>query len=224
MRVLAVDNEEGIVGLVKASCQRDGHAVAACTSSIDAKSRLEDGEFDLLITDIAMPWLDGLELVREARRLHPSLIAIVMTGHSARYTLAEVLDAGASDLLFKPFPTDELRARVTLAQKRWGLIAGPPPVVPAKIDEMVAEVRQESFSARQPAAADERAIPVFLLSEKALGILAALESLTTNLVEGLSGPVSAAQRESLETTLRHANQLRTQIDELLPLPMRASAR
>jgi signal transduction histidine kinase len=118
MRILIVDDEVAIVELVKASCRRDGHLVETCISSVDAWDQLGAHTFDLLITDIAMEPLDGLALVREARRLQPHLMAIAITGYSARYTLPEVLAAGATDLMFKPLQMDELRARVALADGR----------------------------------------------------------------------------------------------------------
>jgi CheY-like chemotaxis protein len=84
-------------------------------SSIDALARLQSGIFDLLVTDILMPGMDGLSLVRRAKALHAELLVIVITGHAGQYSLDEVVAAGASDLLLKPFRAPELRARVKLA-------------------------------------------------------------------------------------------------------------
>ncbi|MDE3156428.1 MAG: response regulator [Acidobacteriota bacterium] len=118
MRILIVDDEESIVELLSSVCLRDDHDVASCTSSNEAMSYLKANRVDLLITDIAMGPPDGLQLIREAREIQPKLLAIAITGYAGRYGLEEVLAAGASDLMFKPFRMDELRARVALADER----------------------------------------------------------------------------------------------------------
>src|SRR5712692_6007385 len=101
MQILVVDDEAAIAELLSTMCRRDGHEVTVCTSSLDARAQLEARAFDLLITDIMMPPPDGLQLVREARALHRNLMAIAVTGYTGWCTLSEVLNAGASDLIFK---------------------------------------------------------------------------------------------------------------------------
>ena len=73
---------------------------------------------DLLLADIAVPPVDGLELIRQALAAKPDLEAIAITGFSDRYQINDVVEAGASDLLVKPFQADELALRITLAQDR----------------------------------------------------------------------------------------------------------
>lgn len=123
MRILIVDDEADIVELLGSVCQQDGHEVTTCTRSLDALNHVDKHPVDLLITDISMPAPDGLELVRLARTRHPDLMAIVFTGFGARYPLEDVLGAGASDLLLKPFRMEELRLRIGLAAKRLQTIA-----------------------------------------------------------------------------------------------------
>ncbi len=118
VRILIVDDEESIVELLSSVCLRDDHDVASCTSSDEALTYLKANRVDLVITDIAMGPPDGLQLIREARESQPHLLAIAITGYAGRYGLEEVLAAGASDLMFKPFRMDELRARVALADER----------------------------------------------------------------------------------------------------------
>ena len=118
MRVLIVDDDEPMAELLGAACEADGHEAVACGSSKEAMARLEEGHFDLLITDIAMAPPDGLDLVRTARAMQPDLLAIAVTGYWGRYTLPEVLATGALDLMFKPFRVEELRARLAMAAER----------------------------------------------------------------------------------------------------------
>jgi len=118
MRILLVDDEPAILEMLTAACTSDGHDVVACTSSLEALDYLQTHKIDLLITDVAMPPPDGLQLVREAKGAAPNLLAIVITGYSSRYTLQDVLACGASDLMFKPFRIPELKARIALADER----------------------------------------------------------------------------------------------------------
>jgi DNA-binding response OmpR family regulator len=123
MRILIVDDDALIVDLIATACAADGHTVGSCTSSVEALEYLQTRTVDLLITDIAMPAVDGLELVRRARGQQPLVIALLITGYASRYSLKDVHAAGASDLLLKPFRLQELRARIDLAQERRRAIA-----------------------------------------------------------------------------------------------------
>ena len=166
MRILIVDDEESIVELVKASCQRDGHVVETCVSPVDAWDQLGAHTFDLLITDIAMEPLDGLALVREALRLQPHLITIAITGYSELYSLPEVLAAGASDLIFKPLQMDELRARVALADSR--RLAGPlehPRALETTHVETLNGFQRELDQVRQSILAGEQSVKVLLVED-----------------------------------------------------------
>ena len=137
MHLVLVDDEPAILDVLAAACAADGHTVTTFTSSYEALNYLTNNRADLLITDIVMPPPDGFRLVRAARKVQPHLGAILVTGYSSRYSLEDVLACGASDLLFKPFRLQELRARVRLAEERQRMLrqgsAPPsaPPVTPA---------------------------------------------------------------------------------------------
>jgi DNA-binding response OmpR family regulator len=114
MRIL-VDDEATVLDLVAMLCAQEGHEVAKARSSTEALRQLHTSIFDLLVTDIVMPGINGLVLVRKARALHHDLMAIVITGHAGDHTPADVLAAGATDLILKPFRPPEFRARLRLA-------------------------------------------------------------------------------------------------------------
>lgn len=118
MKVLIVDDDADMAELLCSVCESDGHEATACGSSRAATEHLTGSPVDLLITDIAMPPPDGLELVRAARAMQPDLMAIAITGYWGRYTLPEVLATGALDLMFKPFRVEEMRARLAMASER----------------------------------------------------------------------------------------------------------
>jgi two-component system, OmpR family, KDP operon response regulator KdpE len=85
----------------------------------EALERLEDEDFDLIVTDLSMPRMDGLELVREARRRSAVPILVLTVKHEEREKV-RLLDAGADDYVTKPFSTAELLARARALLRRRG--------------------------------------------------------------------------------------------------------
>jgi len=81
----------------------EGYEVAGFTSPLSALGELERGSFDLLLTDLQMPGLDGIEFLAAARRIDPELIAIMMTGHGTIDSAVKAMQAGALDYIQKPF-------------------------------------------------------------------------------------------------------------------------
>lgn len=118
-RVLLVDDEAGIRKVVRDALEREGHEVATCVDGREALDRLEDEEFDLIVTDLSMPRVDGLELVRQVRRRSPVPI-LVLTVRQEEREKVRLLDAGADDYVTKPFGTGELLARARALLRRTG--------------------------------------------------------------------------------------------------------
>jgi DNA-binding response OmpR family regulator len=124
VRILIVDDEPSILEVMAQACSRDGHDTATAASSLDALEYLAKNAVDLLISDIAMPPPDGLQLVREARLIQANIMTLVMTGHLGRYSVVDVQASGASDLMYKPLRLEELRARIAFADQRRKVIEG----------------------------------------------------------------------------------------------------
>lgn len=85
-----------------------GFAVSTADSGVAAMDQLESSSFDLLITDMKMPEMDGLQLLPEAKRLRPEMEVIMMTAHATVETAIRAMKEGAADYLSKPFDKDEL--------------------------------------------------------------------------------------------------------------------
>lgn len=113
MRILIAD-DEGMVGDVLKSglALRLGSTPEIVERGDDALERLRSGGFGLLITDLKMPGLHGFELVRAARAVNPYLGIIVMTGYRNEFPYLEAIRAGANDFIHKPFPLEELEAKI----------------------------------------------------------------------------------------------------------------
>ena len=122
MRTLILDDEEPIVHMLALVCEKQGHIVLPFCDSTDALIRLASTPIDLLITDMHMPGPDGVAVIQEARRLQPNLFTLIITGHTGKYPVEELMADGTADIMFKPFHMNELRARLALAERRRTLI------------------------------------------------------------------------------------------------------
>ena len=114
-RILLADDEEPVRGFLKRGLEMDGHAVALAIDGGDGLDRLaeEGGAFDLLLTDIRMPIMDGIALALAAKRDYPDLTILLMTGFADQRERAKTLQAIVADVLTKPFSLGDLRATVT---------------------------------------------------------------------------------------------------------------
>jgi excisionase family DNA binding protein len=102
-RVLVVDDEEGIRDLLSKTLQLADYDVDLAEDGRSALDRLRVTPYDLLITDLRMPGVDGLTVIREARRLKSNLPVIIITGYSTEATAIEAIDLGVQGYLTKPF-------------------------------------------------------------------------------------------------------------------------
>ncbi len=105
-RLLIVDDEAAQMRALCDTLQYEGYSVQGFTSAREALSLLEPGTFDLLLTDLMMPEMDGIHLIAAAREVDPELGAVVMTGHGTIDTAVRAMKGGASDYLLKPFKLD----------------------------------------------------------------------------------------------------------------------
>jgi DNA-binding NtrC family response regulator len=101
--VLIVDDEIDMVGVLHNFLDENGFTVVATMSARKALDLLRAHNFDLLIADLVMPEMDGIELLNEAREIDPDLIGIIMTGHGSIESAIDAMKAGAFDYLLKPF-------------------------------------------------------------------------------------------------------------------------
>jgi DNA-binding NtrC family response regulator len=122
-RILVVDDEE----IVIRSCLRilgdDGDCeVEAVQDGVAALKKIDDGHYDVLILDIMMPKMDGLEVLRRVKETHPDIDVIMVTGLSQIETAVRSMKLGAFDYLPKPFDPDELKLVVRRALERRQLL------------------------------------------------------------------------------------------------------
>ena len=119
-RILVVDDEQHMCDVCSRTLRRGGYDVVATSEPTEAVRLLRtDQQFDLLLTDIKMPAMSGLELAHIARERDPAIAIIIMTGYASMENLYQSVQRGVADFIFKPFELDQLRLAVDQAlQKR----------------------------------------------------------------------------------------------------------
>lgn len=121
-RVLIADDEDSMRKLVARAITLDGHEAIAAQDGAEALEILvrEEGGFDLLLTDIQMPVMDGIALALSAARDFPQMTILLMTGFAEQRERASNLDAIVDDVITKPFSVADIRTAVAdaLAARR----------------------------------------------------------------------------------------------------------
>ena len=113
--ILVVDDEPVVQDTVKWLLHTQGYEVTTAGNGEEALTRIAQEEFDLLLSDIKMPGLNGLDVLERSRVLKPRLAVILMTGYATLDTAIEALRRGASDYLRKPFELKDLTLSVERA-------------------------------------------------------------------------------------------------------------
>jgi len=110
--VLVVDDEEVVRNVLRERLEVDGHEVSEASNGRDAIQRLDEGTFDVIITDILMPETDGLELLMHARKMQPDAKVIAITGAKNSLHRDNARGLGASQVFEKPFELEDIAAAV----------------------------------------------------------------------------------------------------------------
>src|SRR5882672_3392505 len=102
-KLLIVDDEADQMKALCNTLEQEGYATTGFTSANRALAALREQEFDLVLTDLMMPEMDGIVLLRRALKIDPNLVSIIMTGHGTIDTAVEAMKVGALDYILKPF-------------------------------------------------------------------------------------------------------------------------
>lgn len=112
LKILAVDNEERLCKLIKTSLELEGHQVEMVFSGSGALEKLEAESYDVVVTDLKMAGVGGLDVLRAARKIQPDCEVIIITAFATQETALQAMKEGAYDYLIKPFKMDELSLRL----------------------------------------------------------------------------------------------------------------
>jgi two-component system cell cycle response regulator CpdR len=111
-RILIAEDEDAVAAFVTRALERHGHEVARVPDGLAAVAALGAGRYDLLVSDIVMPGLDGIALALKAGKDHPAMKILLISGYADERTRAHNLDALAHRIVAKPFTLAEICAAV----------------------------------------------------------------------------------------------------------------
>ena len=113
VHILVVDDEEQILHLLSDYLEAAGYRVQCQVRGPLALERIEKNRFEIVIVDLKMPGMDGLEVLKRAREMDESISAIVMTGYGTMDTAVHAMKLGAEDYLLKPLELEALTLAIT---------------------------------------------------------------------------------------------------------------
>jgi DNA-binding response OmpR family regulator len=128
--ILVVEDDKDIAGLVSLHLRDGGHEVTVVHDGADGLDEALSGRYELLVLDLMLPNVDGLELCRHVRTKQPDLLILMLTAKSAEIDRVLGLEIGADDYLTKPFSIREVQARVKALLRRKEKVSASPEVSP----------------------------------------------------------------------------------------------
>jgi signal transduction histidine kinase len=207
-RVLVVDDEEGIQSfLFKALTRMTGFHVELANDAEEALKKIEGGKFDLVLTDLKMPKMDGIQLVAEIAKLNPDILTVLMTGHGTIDSALEAMKRGASDYLTKPLNLDETIVRLQkVLQDRQRFV---------KLKDLADQLERTNQELKR---IDEiKSEFVSVASHELRTPLAAIKNAIQLILKGKTGEINEAQEKFLSMADRNINRLTNILNNLLNL-------
>ncbi|MFA5905738.1 MAG: response regulator, partial [Desulfobacula sp.] len=123
-KILVVDDEISLRTVLIKALEKVGYDCEEAETAESAMIRIEAEPFDLVISDISMPGMDGIELLKKVKLSHPEIDFIIMTGYASDYSYVDIMNAGASDYMTKPFNMNSALARISrIARERKNVIS-----------------------------------------------------------------------------------------------------
>jgi DNA-binding NtrC family response regulator len=110
--VIVVDDDTMLLDVLKRGLLREGYHCEAATNATLAFELIKKTPFDIMLADIDLPDMNGLELTKKVKELKPQMVVIIMTGFTEDFSYDEAIEAGASDFIKKPFTLKEFFARI----------------------------------------------------------------------------------------------------------------
>src|SRR5262245_6032917 len=123
MSVLLADDEKAIRVTLSDAREEAGHSVVVAADGIQAKNALEERTFDVVVTDLKMPGMPGMEVLRLVKSRAPDTEVIVMTGYGTVESAVDAMKAGAYEYILKPFPNETVVLMLRRIQEQRRVLA-----------------------------------------------------------------------------------------------------
>ena len=207
-RILVVDDEKEIRDfLYKALTRLGGFHVEVAETAEEALHKIEKEPFDLVMTDLKMPKMDGLQLMAEIAKSKPEILTIMMTGHGTIDSALEAMKRGASDYLMKPLNLDELIIRIgkVLEEKQRFV----------RLKDFADQLERANQELRRVDAMKSEFVSV--ASHELRTPLAAIKNAVQLMLSGKTGEINENQSKFLSMAERNINRLTNILNDLLSL-------
>jgi DNA-binding response OmpR family regulator len=164
INILIIDDDRDICEYMKTLLEATGYSVSTLSDPTLAEEAVRNNEYHLLIIDLMMPKMDGIELIKCIRKIDSDVAIIVFTGYPSVETAVDALKLSVSDYIKKPFDVDEFRDKVSEVLRRKGLLLNPEAELHKAIGQNIRRIRKEqSLTLKQ--LARRTSLSVSLLSQ-----------------------------------------------------------
>lgn len=209
--ILVIDDELGIREACRRALEREGYIVETAATGRDGLRKIEEGEFDLVLVDVVMPDIQGIDLLRPIHEKDPHTICIIITGYATVELAVQAIKAGAYDFLSKPFSSDVLLMAVRQGLERRRLS------LEAKRVQALERETAELTRAKEELERLDRYKTTFMLTV-AHELRAPLTALQSFLLASLKGYIPPDQQQRvLQQAVGRSQELLDLVDDLLKL-------
>ena len=118
LRVLVVDDERAIRKFLRAALNAQGYIVYEASNGEEALKAMREKSYDVIILDVRMPEMSGIQVMTELRKLDPFIEVIIMTGYASVDNAKKIMELGAYDYMLKPYNIEELMEKIEAAYDR----------------------------------------------------------------------------------------------------------
>ncbi len=122
LNILIVDDDKKLLSTMKAILTEENNNITLCNDGRKAIQLCRNEKYDLIITDLMMPGADGMEVLKESRKIDPDTLVVLITGFASLETAVQAIREGAYDYITKPFKIDEIKIIVNNAREKIHLI------------------------------------------------------------------------------------------------------
>jgi len=207
-RILVVDDEKSIRDfLFEALTQLGGFEVGVAADGVEALKKIEQENFDLVLTDMKMPNMDGIQLISDVARIKPETLMVLLTGHGTIDSALEAMKRGASDYLTKPINLDEMMVRIRrVLEERQRFVS---------LKDYAAELEKANEELKK---IDEmKSEFVSVASHELRTPLASIKNAVQLILQGKTGEINENQQKFLSMAERNINRLASILNDLLDL-------